>query len=91
MPHSAAHLYRIGEGVSSGIDTPVGAYRNMRHCAALRHCGTAALSDWLNLLSARVAGLSLSRRDPEQFHMDKGEGPHGLRLLARELRGGAVR
>ena len=46
------------------------------------------LGDQLTVLAARVAGLSPCRRDPEQFHMDKSEVAHALRVLARELRRG---
>lgn len=65
------------------MDTPEGAYRNMRHSAS---CASCVMADRLEVLSARVAGLSPSRRDPEQFHMDKSEVAHALRLLGRELR-----
>ena len=40
----------------------------------------------LEVLAARVAGLSPCRGRPEQFHMDKNEVAHALHELASQLR-----
>jgi len=49
-------------------------------CVTVRHCVTA-----LEVLSARVAGLTISRTDPEAFHLERSEVAAALRALARRV------
>jgi hypothetical protein len=44
----------------------------------------------LDVLAARVAGLSICWTDPEHFHMEKHTLAAELRRLARDLRGAAA-
>lgn len=52
-------------------------YKEVRHCASLRHSGN------LNDLANAVQRLTIDRRNPEKFHMDKSEIVAALRRMAR--------
>ena len=55
----------------------------MRQCVSMRQCE----ADQLLVLASAVGRLSPSHRDPERFHMDKGEIIGELRRLARNISG----
>jgi hypothetical protein len=54
----------------------------MRHARHVRHASCAAL----DALSARVAGLFFSFRDPEAFHLEKHDIACQLQRLAEAMR-----
>lgn len=64
-----------------------------RACARISHVPTVtpslrhSLGDDLGRLAVAVERLTVDRRDPEQFHMAKGDIAAELRFLARAVEG----
>lgn len=96
MTHHDALPFLVGRSEDARSSRAVGRYDhvgNVRHVRHVRHASSGPgapvpLAVLVADIAERVSRLSISRRDPEHFHIAKSDLAAELRALARRLDAG---